>query len=104
VFSFFVIALYGVTVLSSALNTCYFLGYHSVEKRRRVGATALALLSLAIVIESLYYGLFTFFLERGGAIDFFLDPGHWLVAGTLFCLGSVFISVLILRQLKARRQ
>lgn len=103
-FSFFVIALYGVTVLSSVLNTCYFLGYRSVEKRRRIGATALALLSLGIVIESLYFGLFTFFLGRGGAIDFFLDPGHWLMAGTLLCVGSVFISVLILRQLKARRQ
>ena len=103
-FSFLVIALYGVTVLSSMLNTCYFLGYRSLEKRRRVGATALALLSLAILIESLYYGLFAFFLESGGAIDFFLDPGHWLMAEILLCLGSVFISVLILRQLKARRR
>ena len=52
---------YIVTALSSGFNAVYFLSYRSPLRRRRTGALALALLSVAILIESLYFTCFSLF-------------------------------------------
>lgn len=98
-----VVAQYGVTALSSAFNAGYFFRYCSPQRGRWVGAMALGFLSLALVVESLYFGLFAFFQGQGWSELFFLDPRRWLVARLLLCLGSLSISGLILRQWISRR-
>ena len=99
-----VFAQYFATVISSAFNACYFFGYRSPKARRRIGAVVLGLVSLAIFIESIYFGFFALFQGQGWARDFFLDPSHWLAARLLLCLGSLSISALILRRLVAKRR
>jgi len=100
-----VFAQYFVTALSSAFNACYFFGYRSSPKtRRRIGAVVLALVSLAIFIESVYFGTFSFYQGHEWATSFFLNPGYWLGARLLLCLGSLLISALILRHLVANRR
>lgn len=99
-----VLAQFIVTALSGAFNACYFFGYRSPKRRRRIGAIVLAVVSLAIFIESLYFGLFSFYRGQEWAIAFFLNPSLWLGARLLLCFGSLFISVLILRQLVANRR
>lgn len=98
-----VFAQYIVTALSSGFNACYFFRYRSPTRRRRIGAAVLAVFSVAIFIESLYFGLFSFYLRQEWANAFFLDPTHWLAAKLLLCLGSLLVSVLILRQWVANR-
>jgi len=98
-----VLAQYVVTALSSAFNAFYFFGYHSPTRRRRIAALTLTVLSAAILIESLYFGFFAFFQEQPWASGFFLNPGYWLAARLLICLGSLLVSILILRQLVANR-
>ena len=97
-----VIGQYVLTALSSGFNFLYFLGYRSAKKTRRVGATVLALVSLALFGESLYFSLFAFFQGREWPISFFLEPQTWLALRLLFPLSSLFISVLILRKLAMR--
>lgn len=99
-----VFAQYIVTVLSSGFNACYFFGYRSSTRRRRIGAVVLAVFSVAIFFESLYFGLFSFYQGQEWANAFFLDPTHWLIARLLLCLGSLLVSILILRQLVANRR
>lgn len=99
-----VLAQYIVTTLSSAFNACYFLGYRSSIRRRRIGALTLALLSVAIFIESFYFGFFALFQRQQWADGFSVDPGYWLAARLLICLGSLLVSILILRQLAPNRQ
>lgn len=98
-----VFAQYIVTALSSGFNACYFFGYRSSTMRRRIGAVVLALVSVAISFESLYFGLFSFYQGQEWANAFFLDPTHWLIARLFLCLGSLLVSILILRQLLAKR-
>lgn len=98
-----VFAQYIVTALSSGFNACYFFGYRSSTMRRRIGAVVLALVSVAISFESLYFGLFSFYQGQEWVNAFFLDPTHWLIARLLLCLGSLLVSILILRQLLAKR-
>ena len=95
---------YILTALSSGLNSCYFFKYRSPVRRRRIGAMTLALLSVAILIESVYFSFFALFQGQQWAIAFFLEPGHWLVVRLLVCFGSLLISGLILRQLVANRR
>jgi len=95
---------YIITALSSGLNAGYFFRYRSPMKRRRIGALTLALLSLAIFIESLCFSIFSFYQGQEWASAFFLDPSHWLVARLLVCFGSLLISGLILRQLMTNRR
>jgi len=90
---------YIVTALSSGFNAGYFFKYRSPVRRRRIGAVTLALLSVAILIESVYFSFFSFYQGQEWASAFFLDPSHWLVARLLVCFGSLLISGLILRQL-----
>jgi hypothetical protein len=87
---------YIITALSSAFNACYFLGYRSSTKGRRIGAMVLALASLAIFIESFYFGFSAFLQEQQESI-------LWLGTRLLICLSSLAISVLILRRLVATR-
>jgi len=99
-----ILAQYIVTTLSSAFNASYFFGYRSSTMRRRIAALTLAVLSLSIFIESIYFGFFALFQEQQWASDFFINPGYWLAARLLICLGSLLVSILILRQLVAKRR
>ena len=98
---------YIVTALSSGFNAVYFSSYRSPLRRRRTGALSLALLSVAILIESLYFTCFSLFYIYNGK-DFLsgllLNPGLWLGARLLLCLGSLLVSALILRHLLDRRR
>lgn len=87
---------YLVTTLSSAFNAVYFMGYRSPVGRRRIGALALALISLALMGESLYLAL-SWTHGVNGVPAF--APTYWLAAGLLACLGSLLITALILRRL-----
>ena len=91
-------AQYVVTAVSSAFNACYFLGYRSSTRRRRIGAIVLALMSVAIFIESFYFGFSTIFEEQQWA------NGFWLATRVLICLSSLLITALILRRLVANRR
>ena len=99
-----VFAQYFATAISSAFNACYFFGYRSPKARRRIGAIVLGVVSLAIFIESLYFGTFSLYQGHEWATSFFLNPSYWLGARLLLCLGSLLISALILRQLVSNRR
>ena len=90
-------AQYVVTALSSAFNACYFLGYRSPTRRRRIGAMVLALVSLAIFIESFYFGFSALFQEQQESV-------LWLGTRLLICISSLATSILILRRLVANRR
>ena len=90
------IAQYALTMLSSAFNGLFFWSYRSPRRSRRMGAAALFLISIALFMESLYFGLFSF-VGDGGHETFILDPGRWVAHG-LVCLGSLAITTLILCQ------
>lgn len=95
-----------VTALSSGFNAAYFSGYRSPLRRRRIGALTLALLSVAILIESLYFTSFSLFYIYNGKdflIGSLLNPVPFLGARLLLCLGSLLVSVLILRHLLRRK-
>jgi hypothetical protein len=98
---------YLITALSSGFNAVYFLSYRSPLRRRRTGALALALLSLAILIESLYFTCFSLsyiYNEKGFLSGLLLNPGLWLGVRLLLCLGSLLVSALIVRHLLDRRR
>ncbi len=102
-----IITQYIVTALSSGFNAVYFSGYRSPLRRRRIGALALALLSVAILIESLYFTCFSlFYIYNGNEFlsSLLLNPGLLLGVRLLLCLGSLLMSVLILRHLLNRRR
>ena len=88
---------YIVTALSSAFNACYFLGYRSPTRRRRIGAGVLALVSLAIFIESFYFGFSALLQEQQESV-------LWLGTRLLICISSLATSILILRRLVANRR
>ena len=89
-------AQYVVTALSGAFNACYFLGYRSSTRRRRIGAIVLALVSLGMFVESFYFGFSGLFQEQQESV-------LWLGTRLLICLSSLAISVLIARRLVANR-
>ena len=108
-----VLAQYIVTALSSGFNAGYFASYRTPVRRRRIGALTLALLSGAIFTESLYFTCFAFFetfetfeIFQGQewASDLFFDPGYLLGVRLPVCLGSLLMSILILRHLTANRR
>jgi len=94
-----ILAQYMVTAMSSGFNARYFCKYRSPVRRRRIGALTLAVLSVAILIESVYFSFFALFQGQQWASAFFLEPSHWFVARLLVCFGCLLISGLILRQL-----
>lgn len=87
-----VILQYGITAASSAANAAYFAHYRSELRRRRIGARVLAVASLALVLESAYFGVYLF-PRRPEA-----DARAWLLVGALSAVGSLLMSGLILRQ------
>ena len=91
---------YAFAAFFSAFNAAYFWRYRSPLRRRRVGAVVLFLISAATLVESLCFGLFA--LLGGPGQDFLSDPRWWLGAGLLVCLGSLSLSLLILRQILGR--
>jgi len=95
---------YFATAVSSAFNACYFFGYRSPKARRRTGAVVLGMMSVAIFIESLFFGTFSFYQGQEWDASFLLNPGYWLGARLLLCLASLLISVLILRHLVSNRR
>ena len=98
-FEIMLIGQYLLTALSSGFNAAYFWRYRSPQRGRRVGAVVLFWLSLALVLESLYFGLFALAQGLGYSPEFFLEARRWLMARGLVCLGSLAISALILRKL-----
>ncbi len=86
---------YGVTAMSAAFNAWFFTTYRTRTGRRRIGAAVMALVSAALVVESLALGAVMY--PRSGT-----DSWVWLVAGASALAGSVAISFLILRQRKKR--
>jgi hypothetical protein len=99
-----VIAQYALTAVSSGFNAGYFLTYRSQERKHCAGAAVLAILSLAIFIESSYFGAFALFQGKVWAYRFFLEPRHWFLAHLFLCLSSLLITILILRQLRRREK
>ncbi|MCK4362061.1 MAG: hypothetical protein KAW13_02135 [Dehalococcoidia bacterium] len=116
VISSLVLAQYIITALSSGFNAGYFASYRTTVRRRRIGALTLALLSGAIFTESLYFTCFAFFETfeifeifktfqgQEWASDLFFNPGYLLGVRLPVCLGSLLMSILILRHLVATRQ
>lgn len=90
---------YALTAVSSGFNAIYFLGYRSAERRRRIGAMVLSLVSLGLLIQSVFFGLFVFL--RPSVFTLF-EPRQWLVVGALPFMGSGLISALILRRTSFR--
>ncbi len=93
-------AQYGLTLVSSGFNACYFAAYTQgrLLPRRRVGALVMAVLSAATFVESLVY---TGALGQGLSRDQIplLGSGPWLLSRLLASGGSLLVSGLILRSL-----
>lgn len=90
---FLVILQYSVTATSGAFNASYFARYRTLHRGRQVAARVLAVASLALVLESLYFGVYLFVRKPD------TDARIWLLAGFLSTLGSLLMSALILRQI-----
>jgi len=88
---------YVMTAASAGFNAWYFFRYRSPLRRRRIGALTLALLSAAILSESLYFASAAL-LRPDWAGGFFFNPSPWLAARSLLCLGSLTVSALVLRR------
>ena len=91
------------TALCGGFNCLYFLLYALREPevlRRRIGAAALALVNGGALVESLYLLALYISLRSGwrGQADLFA-PGPWLLARALPFLGTLLVSLLILRRL-----
>jgi hypothetical protein len=88
----------GLTVGASAFNAYYFIRYSSRHRRRRWGAFALALVNLALLAQSAYFGLLPY-----------LQAGHYpnvkahCIVGLLPLAASLLITIFILRRRKRRR-
>jgi len=84
-------------------NAGYFVGYWwrgNATRARRIGAAALALVSLAAVVEALFsQGLF--WAQEGLGPLGQLSPGLWALVRLPLFAATGFISILILRRLKA---
>ena len=92
--------LYAVTATSSGVNAMYFLRYRSgrPELRRRVGAAVMAVVCLAGLAQSMFYGLSA---RAGGAP--LLAEGAWLPVAASACVSSLLVSALIARHALSRR-
>lgn len=93
----------GLTALSSAFNTLFFASYRSATGRRRWGVLALFLVNLAFLVQALYFGLLPYLL----GLDLYalsLDPRLRLLAGAFPLAASLLITLLVVRQLLARRR
>jgi hypothetical protein len=91
------------TALCGGFNALYFLLYllrRQETLSRRVGAAALALVNAGALAESLYFSaLYTTYRLGWRAQMPFLSPLPWLLARSLPFLGTLFVSLLVLRAL-----
>jgi len=94
------------TALCGGFNALYFLLYllrRQETMPRRIGAAALALVNAGALAESLYFSALytTYHLGWRGETPF-LSPFPWLLARSLPFLGTLFVSLLVLRALSHR--
>lgn len=90
---------YLVVTASSGFNAWYFGAFRSAGERHRLGAAVMAVVCVGTFLESLYVGLFW---AAGGvpwSEEVWWGIGWWLVARGFVSLGSLLISLLILRRL-----
>lgn len=91
------------TAVCGGFNSLYFLLYALREPealRRRVGAAALALVNGGALVESLYLlGLYLSLRSGWRGQTELITPGPWLLARALPFLGTLLVSLLILRRL-----
>jgi hypothetical protein len=89
------------TAACGLLNAGYFVGYwwrRNGSRGRRVGAAALALVSVAAVVEALFSQ--ELFWSQQGAVSLSqLSPGVWALVRLPLFVATVFISIIILRRL-----
>ena len=90
----------GLTVVLSCYNAFYFGTYRSPRGKRRLGAAVLTLINLAIVAESLAFGLLPRTLVNS-SIGF--TRGSQLIAATLLLAVALAMAILILGQRMRRR-
>ncbi|KPK47686.1 MAG: hypothetical protein AMJ77_02240 [Dehalococcoidia bacterium SM23_28_2] len=94
------------TAVCGGFNALYFLLYLLRRQEtisRRVGAAALALVNAGASAESLYLSaLYTTYRLGWRGETPFLSPCPWLLARSLPFLGTLFISLLVLRALNDR--
>lgn len=86
-----------VSVACSATNAVFFASYRDERRRRRIGAAVMAVVSFAILVEGLAFG------AVASVPDGLLAASGsrwqmWLLARLLVCLGSVLVTLLIMRQ------
>ena len=90
----------GLTVILSGHNAFYFASYLTRRGRRRLGATVLAFINLALGVESLAFGVLPMVLLNTGT-GFALSSQ--LVAASLSLAVALVMAALILRQRIRRR-
>lgn len=94
------------TAVCGGFNALYFLLYllrRQEALSRRVGAAALTLVNAGASAESLYLSaLYTTYRLGWRGDTPFLSPCPWLLARSLPFLGTLFISLLVLRALNHR--
>jgi hypothetical protein len=94
------------TALCGGFNALYFLLYllrRQETVSRRVAAAALAVVNAGALAESLYFSaLYTTYRLGWRAQTPFLSPFPWLLARSLPFLGTLFVSLLVLRALNDR--
>ena len=91
------------TAAFGLLNAGFFVDYwwrRNGARARRVGAAALALVSAAAVAEALFSQALLWSRDGGGTLGQ-LPPGMWALLRLPLLAATVFISVLVLRRLRA---
>ena len=86
----------GLTAVASAFNAFYFLRYSSQHERRRWGAFALVLVNLALLFQSLYFGLLPSLATP--AAELFPGTKTRCAVGLLPLAASLLITTFILRK------
>lgn len=89
------------TAFCAAFNAVYFGGRATTRGQRashRIGSAAMALVSAAVAVESVFFLALRQAFEQGGSLEAFMAPAAWFSARMLLFLGTAFVSVLILRQ------
>jgi hypothetical protein len=88
----------GLTVGASAFNAYYFMRYSSRHRRRRWGAFALALVNLALLAQSTYFGLLPYMASPETEII-----RVSCIVSLLPLAASLLITIFILNRRKPRR-
>ena len=93
----------GFTALFSGFNVGFFLIYPQMAKRRRVGASVLALVNLAFWVEAVYFGLLPSLmrLDLGTLLS---DPRVRLLAGVAPLLASGVMTLLVMRRFMFKKR